>query len=47
MENFINTINSIVWSNFLVGLFLVAGVYFSIRTGFVQVRQVKEMSKLA
>ena len=41
MENFINTINSIVWSNFLVGLFLVAGVYFSIRTGFVQVRQVK------
>ena len=47
MENIINTINDIVWSNYLVGLFLIAGIYFSIRTRFLQIRHVKEMSKLA
>lgn len=47
MEQMIKIINDIVWSNWLVGLFLVAGVYFSIRTRFLQVRNVKEMCSLA
>lgn len=47
MEQIITTINNIVWSNWLVGLFLIAGIYFSCRTRFLQVRQIKEMSGLA
>lgn len=47
MEQIIITINDIVWSNWLVGLFLIAGIYFSCRTRFLQIRQFKEMSSLA
>lgn len=47
MEQVITKINDIVWSNWLVGLFLVAGIYFSCRTRFLQIRQVREMSGLA
>ena len=36
-------INSNIWSNGLIYLCLAAGVYFSIRTRFVQVRQIPEM----
>ncbi len=42
----IETINSWVWSPALVGLCLVAGLYFSIRTRFVQVRRFGEMVRL-
>lgn len=43
MTEFLATINDYVWSNALVYLCLAAGVYFSIRSRFVQVRQVPEM----
>jgi AGCS family alanine or glycine:cation symporter len=43
---FLETVNSYVWSNALVYLCLAAGVYFSIRSRFVQVRQVPEMIRL-
>lgn len=43
MENAINTINSIVWSNWLVGLCFISGIYFSLRTRFSQIRNLKEM----
>lgn len=40
------TVNGWVWSPALVGLCLVAGLYFSFRTRFVQVRRFGEMSRL-
>lgn len=43
MENIINVVNSIVWSNWLVGLCFISGIYFSIRTRFSQIRNLKEM----
>ena len=42
----INTIYSWVWSPALVGLCLLAGLYFSLRTRFVQVRRFGEMVRL-
>lgn len=46
MEATVNTLNSIIWSPPLVWLCLGAGLYFSIRTRFVQVRQAREMVRL-
>jgi AGCS family alanine or glycine:cation symporter len=46
MENIINTINSIVWSNALIILCLGAGIYFSFITRFLQVRYLGEMIRL-
>ncbi len=46
MENIINSINDLVWSNALIILCLGTGIYFSITTRFVQVRYFKEMIKL-
>lgn len=45
-ESVINTINSWVWSDYLVALCLGAGIYFSIATRFLQIRYVKEMVRL-
>lgn len=42
----IETVNSWVWSPALVGLCLLAGLYFSLRTRFVQVRRFGEMFRL-
>lgn len=46
MQDLINTINSWVWSPALVYLCLGAGLFFSILTRFVQVRQFGEMIRL-
>ncbi|MGN1209179.1 MAG: sodium:alanine symporter, partial [Duodenibacillus sp.] len=46
MTAMINTINSIVWSSALVYLCLGAGLYFSVRTGFLQLRRIREMIRL-
>ncbi len=46
MTDFINTINGLVWSSALVYLCLGAGLFFSLMTRFVQVRQVPEMIRL-
>ena len=35
----VQTVNDIVWSPVLVGLLIFAGIYFSVRTRFVQVRR--------
>lgn len=45
-ESIITTINDLVWGLPLVILCLGAGIYFSIRTGFLQVRFIKEMMRL-
>jgi AGCS family alanine or glycine:cation symporter len=46
VRDLLDTINGYVFSNALVYLCLGAGLYFSIRSRFVQVRQVKEMVRL-
>lgn len=46
MSEFLDAVNGYVWSNALVYLCLAAGVYFSVRSRFVQVRQVPEMVRL-
>lgn len=46
MDGLISAINSYVWSPALVYLCLGAGLYFSIRTRFLQVRSVGEMVRL-
>ena len=42
----IQTVNDLVWSPALVVLCLAAGLYFSLRTRFVQVRRFGEMARL-
>lgn len=46
MENFVNTLYSIVWSPVLIVVLVGAGLYFSIRTRFVQIRRVRHMAQL-
>ncbi|MCR8745326.1 alanine/glycine:cation symporter family protein [Romboutsia lituseburensis] len=46
MEGIVNAINNVIWSNWLVYLCLGAGIYFSFRTRFSQVRNIKEMVTL-
>lgn len=46
MENIVSTISSYVWSDFFIYFCLVVGLYFSIRTGFLQVRYLKDMLRL-
>ena len=46
MEQIIHTISGYVWSPALVAICLLAGLYFSIGTRFVQVRRFREMARL-
>lgn len=46
MENFVGILNSFIWSNGLIALCLGTGLYFSIRTRFLQLRHIKEMWQL-
>ena len=46
MENFIQKLCDLVWSPALVGLCLLAALYFSLGTRFVQVRRLRSMTKL-
>ncbi len=46
VANIVGFLNGIVWSNALVALCLFAGLYFSIKTRFMQVRHFKEMIRL-
>ena len=46
MEDFVGLVNSIIWSNALIVLCLGTGLYFSLRTRFLQVRHFKEMFRL-
>jgi len=43
VQELVNTLNSFIWSPALIYLCLGAGVFFSILTRFVQIRQIKEM----
>lgn len=46
MQEFVSTLNGIIWSPALVYLCLGAGLFFSFQTKFVQVRLFKEMWRL-
>lgn len=46
MEQIINAINGIIWSNALIILCLGTGIYFSVVTRFLQLRYIKVMLKL-
>ncbi|ALL06841.1 sodium:alanine symporter [Pedobacter sp. PACM 27299] len=46
MEQIINQINDLIWSNALILLCMGAGIYFSVVTRFVQLRYLKEMIAL-
>lgn len=46
MENIIKSISNLVWSDFFIYLCLFTGLYFSIRTGFLQIRYVRHMWRL-
>lgn len=46
MDSIVSSISNLVWSNVFVGLCLSVGLYFSIRTGFLQITYVKEMLSL-
>ncbi len=46
MEEIIGALNDIVWSNALIVLCLGTGLYFSLRTRFLQVRHIREMFRL-
>ena len=46
MQDFVNSLNAIIWSNWLIMLALGAGLFFSVLTRFVQVRLFKEMLHL-
>jgi alanine or glycine:cation symporter, AGCS family len=46
MNELVNTINGYVWSPALIALCLGAGLYFSIRSRFLQVRHMREMTRL-
>ena len=46
MEAIVTAVNNVIWSNWLVYLCLGAGIYFSCRTRFSQVRHLKEMVTL-
>jgi alanine or glycine:cation symporter, AGCS family len=46
MEQIVNTVNNVIWSNALIILCLGTGIYFSIATRFLQVRYLKDMVTL-
>ena len=46
MQELVNTINGVIWSNALIYLCLGAGLFFSVMTRFVQIRHFKEMVRL-
>ena len=46
MNDLVSTINAFVWSPPLVFLCLGTGLYFSIKTRFLQLRHIKEMWRL-
>ena len=46
VETFINTLNGLIWSPALIWLCLGAGLYFSIRTRFPQVRHFGRSARL-
>lgn len=46
LENFVASLNAIIWSNVFIFFLMAVGIYFSIRMRFFQVRMIGEMVRL-
>ena len=46
MIDLVNAVNGIIWSPIMIALCLGAGLYFSVRSRFLQLRHVREMVRL-
>lgn len=46
MKIIVDELNGLIWSEVLIGLCVFTGIYFSIRTGFLQFTQIKEMLRV-
>lgn len=46
LNSIVSSINNVLWSYVLIALLIVLGLWFTIRTGFVQVVQIKEMFRV-
>lgn len=46
MEKIVESINAVIWSDALIGMCLAAGLWFSLRTRFMQLRGFTEMCRL-
>lgn len=46
MEDYIILLRDWLWSDYFIYLCLIAGLYFSVRTGFLQITAIKEMIRL-
>ena len=46
IENIINGTNTLLWSYVLIIMLIGAGIYFTVRTKFVQFRMIGEMVRL-
>ena len=46
MESIVEAINGIIWSKALIALCLGAGLYFTLRTRFMQIRHLVDMLRL-
>lgn len=42
-ESIIGTMNDLLWGDFLIGILIVAGLYFTLSSRFVQIRWLKQM----
>lgn len=46
IENLVGTVNGFLWSNVLIVMLLGLGLWFTVKTGFVQLTNIKEMLRL-
>src|SRR5690606_9857009 len=46
MDHIVSSISSLVWSDIFIYLCLCTGLYFSIRTGFLQITYLRDMLRL-
>lgn len=46
IENLVGTLNGLLWSNVLIVMLIGLGLWFTVRSGFVQICNIKEMLRL-
>ncbi|MFS0785263.1 alanine/glycine:cation symporter family protein [Shouchella sp. 1P09AA] len=46
LEGIVGSVNDVLWTYILIGLLILAGLYFTIRTKFVQIRMFPEMFRV-
>ncbi|WP_232055240.1 hypothetical protein [Vibrio taketomensis] len=46
LSSVVNAINGVLWGQVLVYLLVIVGVYFTVRLGFIQLRQFKHATQI-